>query len=189
MALIREKLYQSEDIARVDFAEYIRNLAGNLIRSYGSSPAMVKLIIDADQISLGVDTAIPCGLIINELLTNSLKYAFPDGRRGEIRVSLKRENGDGLYRLVVADNGVGLPASIEPRKTTTLGLQLVTTLVDQLNGSIEIQRGNGTEFIVTFPEMKAREPPPRGGGNKAAIRPGNECVRIPQRINIFYSGY
>ncbi len=159
MALIHEKLYQSKDIARVDFAEYIRNLAGNLIRSYGSSPAMVKLVIDADQISLGVDTAIPCGLIINELVTNSLKYAFPDGRRGEIRVSLKRENGDGLYRLVIADNGVGLPASIEPRKTATLGLQLVTTLVDQLNGSIEIKRGNGTEFIVTFSEMKAREPP------------------------------
>jgi PAS domain S-box-containing protein len=158
MALIHEKLYQSKDIARVDFAEYIRNLAGNLIRSYGSSPAMVKLVIDADQISLGVDTAIPCGLIINELVTNSLKYAFPDGRHGEIRVSLKRENGDGLYRLVIADNGVGLPASIELRKTTTLGLQLVTTLVDQLNGSIEIRRGNGTEYIVTFSEMIAREP-------------------------------
>jgi PAS domain S-box-containing protein len=157
MALIHEKLYQSKDIARIDFAEYIRNLAGNLIRSYGSSPAMVRLDIDADQISLGVDTAIPCGLIINELVTNSLKYAFPAGRRGEIRVALKHENGDGLYRLVVADNGVGLPAAIEPRKTTTLGLQLVTTLVDQLNGSIEIKRDNGTEFVITFSEMKVRE--------------------------------
>ena len=137
----------------------MRSLAANLIRSYGSSPAMVKLVIDVGQISLGIDTAIPCGLIINELVSNSLKYAFPDGRHGEIRVSLKRENGDGLYRLVIADNGVGLPASIEPRKTTTLGLQLVTTLVDQLNGSIEIRRGNGTEFIVTFSEMEAREPP------------------------------
>jgi PAS domain S-box-containing protein len=159
MALIHEKLYQSKDIARIDFAEYIRNLSGNLIRSYGSSPAMVKLAIDADQISLGVDTAIPCGLIINELVTNSLKYAFPDGRIGEVRVSLKRENDDGLYRLVVADNGVGLPESIEPRKTTSLGLQLVTTLVDQLNGTIEVKRENGTEFIIRFSELKARDTP------------------------------
>jgi PAS domain S-box-containing protein len=159
MALIHEKLYQSKDIARIDFAEYIRNLAGNLIRSYGSSPAMVKLVIDADHISLGVDTAIPCGLIINELVTNSLKYAFPDGRRGEICVALKHENGDGLYRLVVTDNGVGLPPAIEPRKTSTLGLQLVTTLVDQLNGTIEIKRGDGTEFIITFSELKARDTP------------------------------
>jgi two-component sensor histidine kinase len=159
MALIHEKLYQSKDIARIDFAEYIRNLAGNLIRSYGSSPAMVKLVIDADQISLDVDTAIPCGLIINELVTNSLKYAFPDGRRGEICVALKHENGDGLYRLVVTDNGVGLPPSIEPRKTSTLGLQLVTTLVDQLNGTLEIMRGNGTGYIITFSEQKAPDTP------------------------------
>ncbi len=92
-------------------------------------------------------------------MTNSLKYAFPDGRRGEISVSLKRENGDGQYRLVVADNGAGLPESIEPRKTTSLGLQLVTTLVDQLNGTIEVKRENGTEFIVKFSEMKARDTP------------------------------
>jgi two-component sensor histidine kinase len=157
MALIHEKLYQSKDIARIDFAEYIRNLSGNLIRSYGSSPAMVKLVIDADQISLGVDTAIPCGLIINELVTNSLKYAFQDCQIGEVRVSLKHENDGGLYRLVVADNGVGLPESIEPRKTTSLGLQLVTTLVDQLNGTIEVKRENGTEFIIIFSEQKAHD--------------------------------
>jgi PAS domain S-box-containing protein len=160
MALIHEKLYQSKDISRIDFTEYIRNLAGNLIRSYGASPAKVKLVIDADQISLGVDTAIPCGLIINELVTNSLKYAFTDGRKGEIRVSLRNEtDGKGQYRLIVADNGVGFPESIDLRKTTTLGLQLVSTLTDQLNGTIEVKRENGTEFIIRFSEVKARDNP------------------------------
>jgi PAS domain S-box-containing protein len=157
MALIHEKLYQSKDIARIDFAEYIRNLTGNLVRSYGFSPVMVKLIIDADHISLGVDTAIPCGLIINELVTNSLKYAFPDGRNGEIRITLKQDNGDGRYWLSISDDGRGLPESIELRKTSTLGLQLVTTLVDQLNGTIEVKRENGTEFIIRFSELKARD--------------------------------
>ena len=159
MALIHEKLYQSKDIARIDFAEYIRNLVGNLIRSYNASPAMVRLNIDADNVSLGIDTAIPCGLIINELVTNSLKYAFPDGRKGEIRVGLRSGiDGDpGKYRLVVADNGVGLPESIEVGKTGTLGMQLVSTLIEQLNGTVVVGREGGTEFVITFSEIRARE--------------------------------
>jgi PAS domain S-box len=158
MALIHEKLYQSKDITRIDFAEYIRNLAGNLIRSYGPNPATVKMIIDTDEISLGIDTAIPCGLIINELVTNSLKYAFPDDRSGEIRVSMKHENM-GQYRLVVSDNGTGLPGPFDLRETSTLGLQLVATLVDQINGTIEVNNKDGTEFIIRFSEMSMRDTP------------------------------
>jgi len=116
----------------------------------------VRLVVDADHIALGIDTAIPCGLIINELVSNALKHAFPDGRSGVIRVSL-HPTADGRYRMVVADDGVGLPVAIDPRKTTTLGLQLVMTLTDQLNGELEAKRGHGTEFIITFSEAKARQ--------------------------------
>jgi len=155
MALIHEKLYQSNDIARIDFAEYLKNLTGNLVRSYGTMGSLVNLVIKADNISLGIDTAIPCGLIINELVTNSLKYAFTDGQRsGEIRVELTEigEGENSLYRLVVADNGVGLPEGMNIYKTSSLGLQLVTTLTDQIHGAIEVNRERGTEFIITFKE-------------------------------------
>ncbi|WP_424357165.1 histidine kinase dimerization/phosphoacceptor domain -containing protein [Methanocella sp. MCL-LM] len=159
MALIHEKLYQSKDIARIDFAEYIKNLTGNLIRSYGTG-GPVRLKIDADAVSLGIDTAIPCGLIINELVTNALKYAFPDNRIGEIRIELAEiegENGENShYRLVIADNGVGLPEGVEIRKTSSLGLQIVTTLTDQIRGHIEVKRENGTAFIITFQDAKSK---------------------------------
>jgi two-component sensor histidine kinase len=98
-------------------------------------------------------------LVGQETVQGTLKEPFPDGRKGEVRVWLKRENDEGMYRLVVADNGAGLPESIELRKTTSLGLQLVTTLVDQLNGTIEVKRENGTGFIIRFSEMKARDTP------------------------------
>ncbi|WP_148266666.1 histidine kinase dimerization/phosphoacceptor domain -containing protein [Methanocella arvoryzae] len=159
MALIHEKLYQSKDIARIDFAEYIKNLTGNLIRSYGTG-APVRLKINADSVSLGIDTAIPCGLIINEIVTNALKYAFPDNRVGEIRIELTQveidDNDNGHYRLVIADNGVGLPEGFDIRKTTSLGLQIVTTLTDQIKGHIEVKNGNGTEFIITFQDAKSK---------------------------------
>lgn len=160
MALIHERLYQSKDFSRVDFGDYIGKLSGNLAHSYGINPGTVRLSIDAANISLGIDTAIPCGLIINELLTNALKYAFPGGRQGEIRITLHDENpGEkGRYILVVADNGVGLPSGFDPQNATTLGLQLVTLLVDQLNGTLAVNRESGTEFVITFSEAKAYSP-------------------------------
>ncbi len=157
MALIHEKLYQSKDIARIDFAEYIKNLTGNLIRSYGTG-GPVKLTINADNTSLGIDTAIPCGLIINELVTNSLKYAFPDGHPGEICIELIQTDSEenGIYRLTIADNGIGLPENVEIRKTTSLGLQLVTTLTDQIKGKIEVNSDNGAKFTITFIESRTK---------------------------------
>jgi two-component sensor histidine kinase len=107
-----------------------------------------------DDILLGVDTAIPCGLIINELVSNSLKHAFPD-KQGEILVNLHRDNGK--FTLIVRDDGVGFPEHVDFRNTDSLGLQLVCTLTDQLDGEIELNRGGGTEFRITFGEIKYKE--------------------------------
>ena len=152
MALIHERLYQSEDLARVDFAEYVRSLVGYLVRSYSGQATRVQVETEVDDVSLGIDAAIPCGLIVNELVSNAMKYAFSEGKEGRIRVQL-RETGDGGYRLVVSDNGVGFPEDLDFRMTESLGLQLVTTLVDQLEGSIELDVRKGTRFIMTFEKL------------------------------------
>jgi PAS domain S-box-containing protein len=149
MALIHEKLYRSEDFARVDFSEYIRNLAAYLFRSYEVSAGAVSLSVRAEGMLLPVDTAIPCGLILNELVSNSLKHAFPDGRRGEISVTLRPE-GDDRLTLCVADDGVGLPTGLKPHNSSSLGLQLVNTLARQLGGELAVRGGAGVEFKITF---------------------------------------
>ena len=147
MALIHEKLYRSSDLARVDFAEYIRNLASFLIRSYRSRA--VRLDLQAADIYLSIDNAVPCGLIINELISNALKHAFVDGREGEICV-LMQQLADQQVKLIVRDNGVGLPEGVDYMNTGSLGLQLVTMLVQQLDGTIEIRNNVGAEFEITF---------------------------------------
>jgi len=155
MALVHEQLYQSKGLARVDFIEYIRNLATYLFRSYGVDPDAITLKINADDVSLGIDTAIPCGLIINELVSNSLEYAFPAGkargeRESEIRINLHAY--DNKLTLTVSDNGVGLPGDLDFRNTESFGLHLVNTLTRQLEGSIELDRSGGTAFEITFAE-------------------------------------
>ena len=152
MTLIHEKLYRSKDLANIDVAEYIQNLSSNLFRSY--SAGRVSLKTQVDDILLGIDTAIPCGLIINELVSNSLKHAFPE-KQGEIFVNLHRD--DGSLTLIVSDNGVGFPENVDFRNTDSLGLQLVCTLTDQLDGAIELNRTGGTEFKITFGEIKYKE--------------------------------
>ncbi|MFN2108821.1 MAG: histidine kinase N-terminal 7TM domain-containing protein [Anaerolineae bacterium] len=147
MALIHEKLYRSSDLARVDFAEYIRNLASFLIRSYKSRA--VRLDLQAADIYLSIDDAVPCGLIVNELISNALKHAFVDGREGEICVMMQ-QLADRQVRLVVRDNGVGLPKDVDYMNTGSLGLQLVTMLVEQLDGTIEIGNNVGAEFEILF---------------------------------------
>lgn len=150
MALIHEKLYKSKDIARINFAEYINNLASHLFHSYGISSKTISLKVNVDNILLDVDTAIPCGLIINELVSNSLKYAFPGGKQGEIRVDFRAEKNNNFV-LIVADTGIGLSEEVDFRRTETLGLQLVCILTEQLGGNIELNREKGTEFKITFP--------------------------------------
>jgi len=117
--------------------------------SYGISPNKVQLKKDIATITLGIDTSIPCGLIVNELVSNSLKYAFPDGKGGEISVSLHK-NGKNEVELTVGDNGIGMPEKLNFRDTDSLGLSLVTTLVRQLQGTIELHSEGGTEFRITF---------------------------------------
>ncbi len=153
LALIHEKLYRSGDLAKIDFAGYVLSLTADLYHSYGVNQEAIGLRLDVDDASLDVDTAMPCGLIINELVSNSLKHAFPAGRTGEVRIDLRADDGNKLT-LVVADNGVGLPKGLDFRKTESLGLQLVCTLADQLGGTIELDRSRGTEFAMTFPSVQ-----------------------------------
>jgi two-component sensor histidine kinase len=153
MALIHEVLYRSRDLARVSFADYVKTLVENLYRSYVSQSTAITLKIDVKDVMLELDTAIPCGLIINELVSNALKYAFTGEKSGEIYVGVDLM-GDDRYRLVVRDNGKGFPPDIDFRKTQSLGLQLVTTLTEQLNGEIVLNRQAGTEFVITFPDLK-----------------------------------
>jgi two-component sensor histidine kinase/HAMP domain-containing protein len=159
MSLIHEKLYKSKDIARIYFADYVEDLANGLFTVYSINPGRIALDIDVEDITFDVDTAIPCGLIINELISNSLKYAFPEGREGKIKLTIKKiqaeVNGDNEYELIVGDNGVGIPESLNFRETKSLGLQLVTTLAGhQLRGKVELNRADGTEFHICFKELK-----------------------------------
>ncbi|MCQ1536173.1 PAS domain S-box protein [Methanosarcina sp. KYL-1] len=210
MALVHEKLYQSEDMVSVDFSDYIKNLTDYLFKSYSVGGGNVSLKLDVDNVFLGMDTAVPLGIIINELVSNALKHAFSKDEDGEIRIQLHRNGGspsreganynnkedkevakdkepardkeavkdkelsetrtcDGaglsggiredktkedLLTLVVRDNGKGFPEDLDFRNTDSLGLQLVTTLVDQINGNVELSTNGGTEFKIIFQELK-----------------------------------
>ena len=147
MALVHEQLYQSSNLAKVNLQKYIQTLTSNLLSSYGINSRRINLNINVEPISLGVDLAIPCGLIINELISNCLKYAFPQGRTGKINVNLHSEE-DNCFILIIGDDGIGLPENLEPRTTNTLGLQLVHRLTRQLGGQIKINRDEGTEFRI-----------------------------------------
>lgn len=156
MSLIHERLYQSADLAKIDFSQYIQNLASHLFQSYRIDPGAVVLKTNVRDVSLDINKAIPCGLIINELVSNSLKYAFPQvqgtdkkiAKKGEIDIQLTAD--DGRVMLLVKDNGVGLPADLDIETADSFGLQLVTTLVLQLNGKINIKRKPGATFKITF---------------------------------------
>jgi two-component sensor histidine kinase/DNA-binding NarL/FixJ family response regulator len=149
MALIHEKLYESSDLARIDFWEYIEGLVGHLLSSYVDDPQRIVMKVDVGDIQMGIDRAIPYGLIINELVSNAIKHAFPNGRSGEIAISLRADDGGGLI-LTVADNGVGLPPGLDFRNTETLGLQLVNLLTKQLRGELSILNDGGAAFIIRF---------------------------------------
>jgi len=149
MALIHEKLYRSSNLAQIDFAEYVRDLTDYLFRAQKANLQGIDLNIQTDTIFLDIDAAVPCGLILNELVSNSLKHAFPIGRQGEICVNLTVEN-DRQVILKVSDDGIGFPAELDFRATESLGLQLVNTLVNQLNGKIELDSSYGTDFKIMF---------------------------------------
>ncbi|MCA9069424.1 MAG: sensor histidine kinase [Planctomycetaceae bacterium] len=147
IADIHESLYKAEDLVRVNFGRYVRELATNLIRSFRPD---VRLLIDVENVFLGIKTAIPCGLIINELVSNSLKYAFLD-QPGEIEISV--QTVEQKYYLKVRDNGVGFPEDLDIRDTDSLGLDVVISQVDKLDGDLQLIRSPGTTFIIRFEEQ------------------------------------
>jgi PAS domain S-box-containing protein len=149
MALIHESLYRTGDLARFNFAHYIDSLCTDLLQSYADGTSHIRLHTELDELTFDVDTAVPCGLILNELLTNALKYAFPNGRPGDIHIALRADAGQ--VTLSVRDTGVGFPADLDFRHTESLGLQLVSMLTEQLGGTITLTRECGTAFVVTFP--------------------------------------
>lgn len=151
MALIHERLYQSTDLKRIDFGEYIQNLTTDLFHTYLSDLGRIKLNINADNEMVDIDTTVPLGLILNELVTNSMKYAFPDGAEGEIDIEFHKDDDE--FVLMVCDTGMGFPEDLDFRNTDSLGLQLVNNLTRQINGTIELERKEGTKFEIKFKEL------------------------------------
>ena len=158
MALIHEQLYGTADLAKIDFGRYIQGLTANLFDAYGIDPVRIGLNVQADDIALGVDMAVPCGLIINELVSNALKHAFlPDGG-GTIDIVIRTLNA-GRIEIVVADDGIGLVEPPADAEKKSLGLRLIDTLTTQLGGTLVIKTENGTRFSITLtaPEQHEKE--------------------------------
>jgi PAS domain S-box-containing protein len=154
MAMVHETLYRSSSFTHIMFKDYIENLVSNILYSYGIPTGNIKTKLDIENLNINIDTAIPLGLIINELVTNSVKYAFPKGK-GTVKIELKSISEQ--MELIIADNGIGLPKNIEIDNTETLGLQLVKSLVNQIEGKIELEQTHGTEFKIIFKELEYKE--------------------------------
>jgi len=151
MAIIHEKLYQSSSLTYINFKEYIEKLILDIFYSYGITTGTIESVLNIKDIHLNIDTAIPLGLIINELVTNSVKYAFPKCKG---KITLKLVSNQDQIELTIADNGIGIPEDIDLENSKTLGLQLVQNLVNQLEGKLELDVNHGTEFKITFKELK-----------------------------------
>ncbi|MBK7885796.1 MAG: PAS domain S-box protein [Bacteroidetes bacterium] len=151
MALIHERFYQTDGLSKIDFDDYIKRLAENLMQSFRITSEQVSLIIHAEKISLDIDTAVPCGLIINEIVSNSLKHAFKTERKGEILIELAQPVTD-RFKLMIADNGIGMPEGFALGKSDSLGIQLIQALTDQLEGEMEVESspGQGVKYIINF---------------------------------------
>jgi PAS domain S-box-containing protein len=150
MAMIHEQLYSSGDLAKIDFSQYIKDLAAQLFRTYSVQARSIEVALDVEPVILEIDRAIPCGMIINELVTNCLKHGFTGRTQGIITVTLHREEA-GMIRFSVGDDGVGISPEVDIMNAPSLGLKLVRTLTDQLRGQMAVRREGGTRFEVTFP--------------------------------------
>jgi PAS domain S-box-containing protein len=149
IALIHEVLYQSSNLAEVNLAEYIRRLVAELIHSYDVKPERIGLVVEADEVWLSAEKAMPCGLILNELIANCVKHAFPDGRSGTVRVTLRVE-AESQVTLAVGDSGVGVRPGVDFRNAESLGLQLICLLTEQLGGTLSLESSEGTRFAIRF---------------------------------------
>ena len=155
MLLIHDGFSQSEDFALIDFSQYIKKLIELIVSSYHVDTDRIKMKTHTDGLMLDIDAAIPCGLIINELLTNSLKYAFPQGEKGTVYLKIKAINDK--YVLILRDNGVGLPPDFDLESTDTLGLRLVHNLVNQIDGELKVKNSKGTCFEIVFRELQYKK--------------------------------
>lgn len=155
MALVHEKLYRADDFARLDFDAYLHDLASAVARTMHKRPDRVEFAIQADPLGLDTRVAVPVGFIVNELVSNSLKHAFDDGRAGRVEIQLHGSPEKG-YDLMVGDNGVGAPGSFDPASTRSMGWRLVEMLVRQLEGTIRMERVGGTKFAIHFPSAQPR---------------------------------
>jgi len=149
MAIVHEQLYQSTDLARVDFAEYARSLLNYLWHSHGSEALNIRLSLDLEPVFFPINEAVPCGLILNELASNALKHAFKGCTEGEVCVHLRHSELGGLC-MTVRDNGCGLPVGFDWRQANSLGLRLVQMLTTQVHGTMDVSEGSGTGFTLTF---------------------------------------
>ena len=155
MALVHERLYRSENLSEVALSDYLRFLIDNLFRFYGANPQKVRMTLDAGTVKVDINKAIPIGLIINELVSNSFKHAFSEGRTGDLNISIRED--ESTIVMTVHDNGPGIPADFDWQNAKSLGLRLVISLVEQLDGTIELERAGGTMFKITMPEKKEQE--------------------------------
>jgi two-component sensor histidine kinase/CheY-like chemotaxis protein len=158
MALIHDKLYRARDLARVSFPEYVRDLTSNILTSYALPARSVRVKLDIDDLSLSLDCAVPCGLILNELMSNCLKHAFPVGHSGTVHVGFHAKGAEELC-LVVQDDGVGMPADVDLEHTSSLGWRLIRALVQQLDGVVQCRTAGGTLVEIRFARQNA--PPDR----------------------------
>lgn len=153
IAILHEKLYQSEDLAKIKIDEYVKLLAEDLLYFYELDNSKVEMNIDVEEVYLNIETAIPCGLIIDELVSNSLKYAFKPGENGTITIELHSNEND-RFTLAVSDDGVGIPLTVDPENSETFGMQLIKYLSNQLKADLELDRKDGTKFKLEFNELQ-----------------------------------
>ncbi len=152
MALAHKNLYEADDLVHINFKDYVGSILRHLFGTYANDSNAIKLNTNIEVDFVNISIALPCGLIINELVSNSLKYAFPKGNKGEINIALQIEDNDN-YVLTVSDNGVGFPENIDIRNTRTFGMQLVNILVDQLHSTVELDRESGTSVKISFKKV------------------------------------
>jgi len=155
MSLIHERLYRAKNLANIDAGDYVRDLVAHLFSIYASPARVIRSYVRVDDLALSIDTAIPCGLLLTELVSNVLKHAYPPewGLEGKIDVELRAAE-KGWLTLTVGDDGVGLPTDLDLKQAQSLGLQLVNLLVGQIKGTVELDRSAGTIFRITFPHIE-----------------------------------
>jgi two-component sensor histidine kinase len=149
MSFAHQKLYQSKNFSEVDFCEYLKKIVSQIVHIFGTESKNIKISINSESVKLGIETAIPCGMLVNEIITNSVKHAFPNNEKGEIKISFRKEDGNN-YGLTVGDNGIGMSGKINIAEAKTLGLQLIETLARQIDAKLELHGKKGMEYRITF---------------------------------------